>query len=217
MKKKYFTNEEKKLARKLEAKKYYDKFRKIPLTEEEKKTLKQEKKENKKLYLKEYYKKNKEKILKYSKKYFKDNQIEKQKKNNERYNKRRSVDPVFKLSGNIRRGIIGALKKKGFSKRCRTYEILGCSYQELKLHLETKFELWMNWDNYGLYNGDVNFGWDIDHIIPLSSAKTEEEIIGLNHYTNLRPLCSYVNRVVKRDNVLTVVKNSSNISSIKLN
>lgn len=40
--------------------------------------------------------------------------------------------------------------------------------------------------------------WDIDHIIPTSSARTEDEVIKLNHYTNLQPLCSYYNRVVKR-------------------
>ncbi|HMZ47140.1 MAG TPA: hypothetical protein PLU36_10075 [Chitinophagaceae bacterium] len=57
----------------------------------------------------------------------------------------------------------------------------------------------MNWRNKGLYNGTPNFGWDIDHIIPLSSAVNETDIIKLNHYTNLRPLCSYVNRYVKRD------------------
>ena len=34
----------------------------------------------------------------------------------------------------------------------------------------------MNWENYGLYNGELNYGWDIDHIIPISSAKTEEEV-----------------------------------------
>jgi hypothetical protein len=40
----------------------------------------------------------------------------------------------------------------------------------------------MNWENYG------QFGWHVDHIIPLSSAKTEEEIYKLSHYTNLQPL-----------------------------
>jgi hypothetical protein len=87
----------------------------------------------------------------------------------------------------------------GFTKKTRTYEILGCSFEEFKSHLESKFELWMNWENRGLYNGEVNYGWDLDHIIPISSAETEEDIIKLNHYTNLRPLCSYVNRVIKKD------------------
>ena len=43
-------------------------------------------------------------------------------------------------------------------------------------------------------------GWDIDHIEPLANATCEEDIIRLNHYTNLRPLCSKVNRDIKRDN-----------------
>jgi hypothetical protein len=30
--------------------------------------------------------------------------------------------------------------------------------------------------------------WHLDHIIPLASATTEEEIIKLNHYTNFQPL-----------------------------
>ena len=64
---------------------------------------------------------------------------------------------------------------------------------------ESKFESWMTWDNYGLYNGELNYGWDIDHIIPLASTKTEEDIIRLNHHENLQPLCSKVNRYIKKD------------------
>ena len=59
----------------------------------------------------------------------------------------------------------------------------------------------MNWDNYGLYNGELGYGWDIDHIKPISSASTEQEVITLNHYTNLQPLCSKVNRDVKKNKV----------------
>lgn len=57
----------------------------------------------------------------------------------------------------------------------------------------------MNWENKGLYNGEFGYGWDIDHIVPLSTAATEEDLIRLNHYTNLQPLCSKVNRDIKRD------------------
>lgn len=56
----------------------------------------------------------------------------------------------------------------------------------------------MTWENRGLYNGELNYGWDIDHIIPLASAEKEEDIIRLNHYTNLQPLCSYTNRYIKK-------------------
>jgi hypothetical protein len=80
----------------------------------------------------------------------------------------------------------------------RTTEILGCTIEEFKTYLELKFEDWMNWNNKGLYNGTPNYGWDIDHIIQLATERTEEGIIKLNHYTNLQPLCSYVNRDIKR-------------------
>jgi len=55
-------------------------------------------------------------------------------------------------------------------------------------------------ENRGLYNGEFNYVWDIDHIIPLSSAETEDDVIRLNHYSNLQPLCSKVNRDIKMDN-----------------
>ena len=59
----------------------------------------------------------------------------------------------------------------------------------------------MNWDNYGQYKlGEIRT-WNIDHIIPLASAKTEEDIIKLNHHTNLRPLCSKEN-LDKRDKII---------------
>jgi len=85
---------------------------------------------------------------------------------------------------------------------------LGCSFEEFKLYLESKFEKWMNWDNYGKYNGEINYGWDIDHIIPLSSAKIEEEIYKLSHYTNLQPLCSKFNRDIKKDKIISPLRES---------
>jgi hypothetical protein len=57
---------------------------------------------------------------------------------------------------------------------------LGCSFEELKLYLESKFEPWMDWNNQGLYNGEFDYGWDIDHILPISIAITEEDVIKLN-------------------------------------
>lgn len=40
--------------------------------------------------------------------------------------------------------------------------------------------------NYGNY--DPSMSYHIDHIIPISCAKTEEDVIKLNHYSNLQPL-----------------------------
>lgn len=112
--------------------------------------------------------------------------------------KRLKNDPLFKLTCNIRT-LIRISFKNGFTKRSRTEKIIGCSYDELKKHFEDKFEAWMTWDNYGKYNGELNYGWDIDHIIPVCTATNEEELVKLNHYTNLQPLCGYTNRYIKRD------------------
>lgn len=81
--------------------------------------------------------------------------------------------------------INSSIRSKSIKKQNKSIEIIGLSKEEFKNYLESKFETWMNWENYGLYNGELNYGWDIDHIIPISSAKTEDEIFKLNYYTNL--------------------------------
>lgn len=135
--------------------------------------------------MKNWKKENREKLAEYQRKY---------------YNERRKNNPLFKLQLNIRSLIRLSIKNKGLKKKSKTQQILGCSFEDFKNHLESKFEPWMNWDNYGLYNGEPNYGWDIDHIIPSSSALNEEELLKLNHFSNLQPLCSYINRDVKIDN-----------------
>src|ERR1035437_2248789 len=132
--------------------------------------------------------KNKRKI--YEKEYRKINRI----KINGYFRKRKKEDPLFKLSINIRTLIGNSFRNKGVRKNSKTALILGCSIQEFKEYLETNFEIWMNWDNYGKYNGELNHGWDIDHKIPLKTAVTEEELTRLSNHTNLQPLCSYLNR-----------------------
>ena len=94
-----------------------------------------------------------------------------------------------------------SFRYKGYKKNSKTATILGCTFEQLKTHLEGEFKDWMNWDNHGLYNGELNYGWDIDHIIPLATAKNEGELIKLNHYTNLQPLCSKINRDIKRGRI----------------
>ncbi len=138
---------------------------------------------------------NKEQANKASNNWSKNN---KDKVNAQRREKR-SSDKLFKLKGNLRTLLGNAFRRNGYSKSGKTEQILGCSFEELKNSLEAKFESWMTWENYGLYNGTEKYGWDIDHIIPLSSAKTKDELLKLNHYTNLQPMCSYKNRYIKRN------------------
>lgn len=141
----------------------------------------------------EYYSKNKDKIN--NKRYTL------RKENKSEYNRKLKANVPLYLKHLISSSIRSYLKNNGFRKKSRTHQILGCSPMELKLHLESKFDSWMSWENHGKYNGQLNYGWDIDHIIPISSAKTEEDILNLNHYTNLQPLCSYINRFVKSDKI----------------
>jgi len=114
---------------------------------------------------------------------------------------KRETDELFALRESTSRLIRMTILRGGFKKDARAFEILGCSYEEFMEYLESKFESWMNWENRGKYNGEFEFGWDIDHIIPASSAKTKEDIFKLNHYTNLQPLCSKINREVKKENL----------------
>jgi len=119
----------------------------------------------------------------------------------EHTNKRFKSDPLFKLSRNVPKLLRISIKRAGFSKKSKTYQILGCTFEEFKTHIENKFEHWMNWDNYGKYDGSIGYGWEFDHIIPVSSATSEEEIIKLNHYSNFQPLDGFTNRYIKRNKV----------------
>lgn len=126
---------------------------------------------------------------------------ERLKEYNKQYRKtKKENNPQFKLYCTIQNLIYNSLKRKKSNKNDKTVNILGCTIEEFKAHLESQFESWMSWENYGKYKKDcINYGWDIDHIKPIATAKNEVDLIKLNHYTNLRPLCSYVNRYVKRD------------------
>ena len=68
----------------------------------------------------------------------------------------------------------------GYFKKSKTQEILGIDWIGLKEHFERQFTKGMNWENRDR--------WHIDHIIPLATAQSEDDIIRLNHYTNLQPL-----------------------------
>jgi len=156
-------------------------------------------KEKNKDKVKSYYKDNREKLIIKRRLYIEKNRNKIREYDNLNQKLKRQNNPLFKLKGNLRNIIRKAIVKNGYTKKTKTFLILGCSYEEFKLHLETQFLGWMTWDNYGLYNGTKDYGWDIDHIKPLVTAITEADIIQLNHYTNLQPLCSKVNRDIKRD------------------
>lgn len=125
---------------------------------------------------KKNYEENREKKIEYACQYSRDNIGRILQGRSERMKR----DPVYAARERVRCLIKECIKKSGSKKKSRTSEILGCSTVFFKEHIERQFLKGMSWDNMG--------EWHIDHIIPISSAATEEEVIELNHYTNLRPL-----------------------------
>ena len=121
-----------------------------------------------------YHKNNKEKTLNY----LIDNKDSIQSKRRI-YRKTLVRSDISVLKERIRCSIINSLKLKGYTKNYKTEHILGCTFLEFKLYLESKFEDWMNWENRGNPKDgilELNKTWDIDHKIPLVTAKTEEDI-----------------------------------------
>ena len=129
---------------------------------------------------KEYRKKNKESLAKYQSEYSKKWYQENKQRINKRNRERKKTDILYRLRRDISTYTSRALKKRGYTKKSKTHEIIGIDYYGLKIHLENQFTTGMNWDNRS--------EWHIDHIVQLSSANTEEELIRLCHYTNLQPL-----------------------------
>ena len=146
---------------------------------------------------KNYYLNNKEHFSLKNKEYKNKNKKELNEKIRNKYKK----DILYKIKVLCRNITTKAIKRNGYKKKSKTEEILGCSFDDFKNYIERNFEYWMSWENYGKYNGEFNYGWDIDHIIPLSSALNKDDIHNLSHYKNLQPLCSKVNRDIKRDNI----------------
>jgi hypothetical protein len=90
---------------------------------------------------------------------------------------------IFEKRNKIRQEVIQYMNLNSDSTDHPLYIIVGVSPNELKRHLESKFTEGMTWNNRGY------FGWHIDHIIPLWSAKDDDsKLNSLCHYTNLQPL-----------------------------
>ena len=99
---------------------------------------------------------------------------------------RMKADPTYAIMMVVRASIRDAISRMGYTKRNRSHKILGCSWEFFKGYMEAKFQDGMTWESRG--------EWEVDHIVPVSSATSEEEVIKLNHYTNLQPLWKRHNR-----------------------
>jgi hypothetical protein len=150
----------------------------------------------------EYRQKNRAKHIQQSIEWRRNNVERKRESEREYYKKNYRSNVIYKLSKNVRTRICEFIKVKKINKNNTTFNLVGCSSEELKLHLERQFTIGMSWDNHGV------FGWHIDHIIPLNSADIEDELFKLCHYTNLQPLWAPEN-LSKGDKILTPLPNNS--------
>lgn len=129
---------------------------------------------------KRYREQNKEKIYAYNSEYQKRDYVKKRICNHtvEKYNS----DDLFRLKMCVRAEIRSGFTRKGFTKSETTEKLVGCTLEELINHLKLTYR-----KNYGV-EYDSNQKVHIDHIIPISTAKTEEEVKKLCHWTNLQLL-----------------------------
>lgn len=136
--------------------------------------------EKRKDYMKTYNEKNADKVRENKRRYEQKNREFLREKRKKNISYREKTDPVFYLKKIMRKRLYDFLKTNSITKNKKTFEAIGCSPEFLKEHLEKQFKDGMTWENKGK--------WHIDHIIPLSSANTEEELYKLCHYSNLQPL-----------------------------
>ncbi len=161
--------------------------------------------------LREYYKKyreaNKEKLSLAKRRHYLENKehyinlrLEWHKNNPEKLAKYQrklcSTNVNYKLAQRLRTRIWYALSGK--PKKGSLVELIGITLDELKGHLESKFQEGMNWDNYG------KNGWHVDHIRPCASydLTDPEQQRQCFHYTNLQPLWAKDN-LIKGAKILT--------------
>lgn len=115
-------------------------------------------------------------------------------------------DKAFKYRYNMSIKIANAYRN-GFKKKCRTQDVLGCTYEQLKNWLNSVSE----------YIGEDAH---LDHVVPASCATTQKEADALNHYSNLQLLSPYnnlskSNKWVKMENLSRVLQHHPNPKLIK--
>ena len=136
-------------------------------------------------YQSKYYKENRDKVTTKNKRYRELNKREIQNRQNIYQNMRNRSDPLRRLrlsiSNCLRKSLIG---KEKYTERSRLYKITGLSYEDLMDHLYSTFERTYNIPREEIILKEV----EIDHIIPLATAQCRDDILKLNHYTNIQLL-----------------------------
>ena len=202
--------------------KYYNKNRELHLEKGKIYRNKKEAKIIKKIYLETYNEENKDHLKEKNKVWREKNKErikEYREKNRERLREysnnwsreKLKTDPLFKLRSSIRTNIGTSLRKNGYTKENKTYNILKCDY-----------DFFMQWLNNVASNGHT-YGigeLHLDHVIPISLAETEDEAILLSHYSNYQLLSAdenlaKSNRYVNPTNLKRVLEHHPNPDKIR--
>jgi len=110
------------------------------------------------------------------------------------YNKKRlKNDQLYAFKYNVRKMMALAFRRCGYKKNSRTENLLCCTFEELMKYLNPPKDFFTNRSKY-----------HIDHIVPLETAKTEEDVIRLSHHTNLQILTAEEN-LAKSDKTLNTL------------
>jgi hypothetical protein len=107
----------------------------------------------------------------------------------------RYLDPVFIEAQKAKSSTTRSIKSP-YKKTSKVYFYVGCSYEDLRNHIEKQFLKGMSWENHG--------EWHLDHIIPMALAKTKRDVKKLSNFTNLRPLWRKDN-ISKKDKRLFLI------------
>jgi hypothetical protein len=202
----------------------HNKNRKAP-TEEQKERRKKHRQENKEFFKKKdreynqknkhirqkYRKDNKERLLKYTHEYYQNNKKKIRILRDKWFKENMKTNPLHKLRVSIRSNIAMSIKNQGYTKKTKTYNMLKCDY-----------DFFMQWLN-GIASNGYQYGFgnlELDHVVPISLAETEDEAILLSHYSNYQLLNatenqSKGNRYVNPTNLKRVLEHHPNPDKIR--
>lgn len=139
--------------------------------------------------------KNKDKLAIQDKEWKKNNPDKVNRYQRETRRRRILKDDLFVLKVRVSHAIRQGITRNGYAKKSKSLEILGCTFEEFKAHIELGFKKYpgMCWERFSEIH--------LDHIFPVSKAKTEEEMYKLNRYTNFQPLWA-VDNMKKSDKII---------------
>ncbi len=134
-------------------------------------------------YVKTYQKRHPERVAAQRKKY-RENNREKVRRAQNNWQAKQMSDVNFRIK-KLLRGRTGiAIKAVNGAKKCaKTIEMLGCSIEDFRIYIESKFDTGMTWQNYGSV-------WHVDHIMPCAifDLTKPEHQKRCFHFSNMQPL-----------------------------